>query len=235
MNIRHTKGWQYFRGFYYYCRNLFNTYIKSFFTNSYAQYGEDKLIEKLLTKKKDGFYIDIGANHPDRFSNTKMFYKKGWKGINVEPNPISFKKFNKRVRDINLNIGVGKDKKELDFFCFEADTLSTFSENAKNEYLNYGYKLNQTIKVKVNSLVNIFEEYNIKEIDFLSIDVEGFEMEVLRSNNWNIYKPKLIILESNGLSDSSNVIYEHIDFLRPYGYELKYFNGLNSFFVKNNE
>jgi hypothetical protein len=73
-----------------------------------------------------------------------------------------------------------------------------------------------------------------KEIDLLSIDVEGFELEVLKSNNWNKYKPKIIILESNGTMSNPNVLYEHIDFLRPIGYKLEYFNGLNSIFKLQN-
>jgi hypothetical protein len=119
----------------------------------------------------------------------------------------------------------------LDFYCFDADTLSTFSNESKEEYLSYGYKLVDTVKVKIESLENICEKYSKdKDIDFISIDVEGFEMEVLKSNNWNKFKPTLIILESNGSIKNPNVIYEHIDFLRPFGYKLEYFNGLNSFF-----
>jgi hypothetical protein len=119
----------------------------------------------------------------------------------------------------------------LDFYCFDADTLSTFSNESKEEYLSYGYKLVDTVKVKIESLENICEKYSKdKDIDFISIDVEGFEIEVLKSNNWNKFKPTLIILESNGSIKNSNVIYEHIDFLRPFGYKLEYFNGLNSFF-----
>ena len=119
----------------------------------------------------------------------------------------------------------------LDFYCFDADTLSTFSIESKNEYMDSGYKLIDTVKVKVESLESICDEYcKTGDIDFISIDVEGFEMEVLKSNNWNKYKPTLIILESNGSATNPNVIYEHIDFLRPLGYKLEYFNGLNSFF-----
>jgi len=122
----------------------------------------------------------------------------------------------------------------LDFYCFEADTLSTFSMEAKNEYESYGYKLKDTVKVKVDTLEDICNKYvGSNVIDFISIDVEGFEMQVLNSNNWNKNKPKLIILESNGSQKKPNVLYEHVDFLKPLGYKLVYFNGLNSFFKLN--
>lgn len=232
VNIKNTVIWKICRNAYYGIRIFVNTYVKSIFTKSFSQYGEDQIIDRLLGYKKSGFYVDVGANHPDRFSNTKRFYLRGWNGINVEPNPISFKKFVKRTRDINLNIGIGGGSNQLlDFYCFDADTLSTFSDNSKDEYIGHGYKLVDTIKVKVESLENIINVHaNGKQVDFISIDVEGFEMEVLRSNDWNTNKPALIILESNGSSANPNIVHDHIDFLKPLGYKLEYFNGLNSFF-----
>lgn len=236
MNIRKTQFWKYGRNIYFTSKIFFDTYIKSLFTDSFSQYGEDKIINRLLGNKKNGFYIDIGANHPDRFSNTKKFYLKGWRGINIEPNPVSFNKFSKRLHDMNLNIGIGTTSQGLDFYCFYEDTLSTFSEKSKDEYIGHGYKLIDILKVEVQSLEKIFQNYvQDKTVDFISIDVEGFEMEVLKSNNWDIYKPTLIILESNGSSMNPNIVYEHIDFLRPFGYKLEYFNGLNSFFRLSNE
>jgi hypothetical protein len=107
MNIKDTIFWKLLRSIYYQAKIFFNTYIKSVFTNSYSQYGEDKIIDRLLGYKKSGFYINVGANHPYRFSNTYMFYKKGYRGVNIEPNPISFEKFLIRKGDINLNIGIG--------------------------------------------------------------------------------------------------------------------------------
>ena len=118
MNIKTTPIWKISRSAYYGGKIFFNTYIKSVFTNSFSQYGEDVIIDRLLCHKKRGFYIDIGANHPDRFSNTKRFYVKGWSGINIEPNPIIFKKFAKRTRDVNLNIGIGGGESTIGFLLF---------------------------------------------------------------------------------------------------------------------
>ena len=98
---------------------------------SYSQWGEDIIIDNLLGRKKRGFYIDIGAYDPTRFSNTKRFYLRGWRGINVEPDPVRIKKFHKeRPGDINLNIGIADKSRVLNFFKFDPPTLSTFSLNA---------------------------------------------------------------------------------------------------------
>jgi hypothetical protein len=78
-------------------------------------------------KKTKGFYIDVGAHHPFRFSNTALFYKKGWQGINIEPDPSLIKNFNKyRTRDINLNFGVANEEKDLNFFIFNEPAFNTF-------------------------------------------------------------------------------------------------------------
>lgn len=104
--------------------------------NSYSQMGEDLEIDKILGYKKNVFYIDIGANDPVRFSNTNRFYKKGWQGINIEPNPNVFRNIDKaRLRDTNLNVGIAYEKGNLTFYSFFPDTLSTFSEHQAKEYL----------------------------------------------------------------------------------------------------
>ena len=102
-------------------------------------------MDALLNCKPSGFYVDIGANDPQLLSNTQRFYKKGWTGINIEPNIIQYKKFiEMRPNDINLNVGIGSSNKEMDFYILTADTLSTFDkeEALKNED-EYGEKNNK--------------------------------------------------------------------------------------------
>lgn len=97
---------------------------------SFSQYWEDLAIDKMLDYKKFGFYVDVGAHNPKRFNNTQRFYLKGWRGINIEPNYINFKKFLiDRPNDINLNIGIGNINNEMDFYIFEPDTTCTFSKD----------------------------------------------------------------------------------------------------------
>jgi FkbM family methyltransferase len=163
-----------------------------------SQTGEDLIIETLLPFKKDGFYIDIGANHPVKYNNTLLFHNKGWKGINIEPNPSKkwlFRLF--RSHDINLNIGVGQEKSEIDFYVFDESTLSTFDKSSVEEFKKIGHKILRTIKIPVLPLKEILAKYtDNKEIDLMTIDTEGYDMDVLKSNDWQKFRPNFIILET---------------------------------------
>src|SRR3989344_8171155 len=96
---------------------------------SYSQLGEDLILDFFLKGKGSGFYVDVGAYHPINLSNTYKFYKRGWSGINIEPNYTKFRLFEEqRSKDINLNIGIGGASLKAQFFVFDADTLSAFSK-----------------------------------------------------------------------------------------------------------
>jgi len=104
-------------------QNKRNIYLN----NSFSQEGEDIILSRLFNDKKNGFYVDVGAHHPFRFSNTYKFYEKGWSGINIEPNPEDFHLFSKyRNRDININAGVGSNDGTLTYFMFNEPALNTF-------------------------------------------------------------------------------------------------------------
>lgn len=165
--------------------------------HSYTPLGEDIIIDKVLNYRQKGFYVDIGAYDPTRLNNTKRFYLKRWKGINIDPNPESIKKFNReRPRDVNLNIGIATKNGIIDFFRFEPESLSTFSKKIANGYQKQGYRLIETIKIKTRRLDKILTKYcNNQTIDFFSIDTEGFDYEVLKSNDWNKFRPRVICIE----------------------------------------
>lgn len=227
-------GWKIF--FSYATTDLKNKIAMQFFRNSYSQRGEDLVIDKLLNYKKKGFYVDVGANDPHRFSNTKRFYKKGWRGINIEPDFNNYQKFVKdRKDDINLNIGVGKVEGKLKFYKFTPDTLSTFSKEEADSYVKQGYKLDDVVEIGVRTLAEIFEVHcKDKKIDFMSIDTEGFDMEVLRGNNWDRFMPTLICIESvaHNIKDKNIDVRKdnHDFFLTSIGYRKVYNNGLNSIY-----
>lgn len=167
---------------------------------SYAQEGEDLVLNKLFNNKLNGFFIDIGANHPIRFSNTFFFYKKGWRGINIEPNPEMFKLLEEyRPLDLNLNIGISDVNDTLDYYMFNEPALNTFSENERDQYLQKSeYFIQNQMRVQVDTLENVFSKNNIsknQEIDFMSIDAEGFDLKVLKSFDITIYSPKVILIE----------------------------------------
>lgn len=168
--------------------------------NSYSQHNEDLLIDLLIGRKEKGFYVDVGANDPSFNSNTKKFYLRGWTGINIEPHQKAYEKFTQyRPNDINLNVAVSINEGELTFYQLSDDsTLSTLdlpTANRMAEMLNLTIS---EVKVKTQSLENILDKHvNNIVIDLMSVDAEGHDLMVLKSNNWNKYRPELLIVESN--------------------------------------
>lgn len=192
---------------------IFNKLISAvniFSKISFSQNGEDIILRNFISKK-NGFYIDVGANHPFRFSNTYYFYLLGWKGINIEPNPEMIKKLNKyRKRDINIETGINDKKSSLTYYYFNDPALNTFSKDRANSlikeatYKNIGEK-----KIRVNTLKNVLDQYLPKnqEVDFISIDVESFDLNVLKSNDWQKYSPKFVLVEElEGTRDVENYL-----------------------------
>ena len=227
-------GWRKFLEFVFI--DIKNKIFMEFIKGSYSQKGEDLVIDKLLNYRKSGFYVDVGANDPDRFSNTKKFYKKGWMGINIEPDKKNYENFLiKRTRDINLNIGVSDKKSNLIFYQFMPDALSTFSKKTADSYKTQGYDFVGTARVDVETLSDIFKKYIGKNsIDLLSVDVEGFDLKVLEGNDWNRFKPKIVCIESveHDISGLNNKERKDIDkFLSSKGYEKRFDNNLNSIYV----
>jgi len=199
---------------------------------SYSQGQEDIYIDKFLKNKKKGFYVDVGANDPSRFNNTKRFYKRGWQGINIEPNIILINKINKeRKKDVNLNIGIGKSKGKMMMYVFYPDTLSTFSREKANEYIKQGFKIEKESKIEIRTLKDVFDQYvkGIK-IDFLTVDTEGTDLDVLQSNDWNNYRPTLLCVEVNNLSGCKFDIEILQKYLESVNYEKINYNGRNAIY-----
>lgn len=182
--------------------------LKSFFPSrkkySYSQNGEDLLIDFFFSGKKHGVYVDIGAYHPTSLSNTYRLYRRGWTGINIEPNRRKWVLFERsRSRDTNLNIGIGVEKSSVPFFVFDADTLSTFSAEAATRQEALGHRIVARDTVDLLPLASVLSTYAAKgDIDLLSVDTEGFDLEVLKTNDWQRFRPKLVILETVEYSHS---------------------------------
>jgi FkbM family methyltransferase len=165
----------------------------------YGQDGEDLILNRLLDGQTQGFYVDVGAHHPVRFSNTYLFYKRGWRGINIDAMPGSMKKFDKvRPRDINIECGVAGSLGKLMYYRFNEPALNTF-DPAEAEHKNKPpYQLIDTVEVAVERLDALLARHlpTGLQIDFLSVDVEGKDEEVLRSNDWSRYRPRFILAET---------------------------------------
>jgi FkbM family methyltransferase len=211
--------------------------FKKYSLSSYSQEGEDLILQRIFEYKNVGFYIDVGAYHPFRFSNTYLFYLKGWRGINIDPAPGSMKLFNKfRKRDINLEVGISEKEGVLAYYIFNEPALNTFDENlAKKRDGEKGYYIIKELSIKVYPLSKILEEYlpEGQKIDFLTIDVEGKDFEVLKSNDWSRFRPKVVLVEI--LSSSIEEVFESpiYIFMKENGYSFfaKTFN--TCFFVEN--
>ena len=165
----------------------------------YSQEGEDILLERLLGDRRSGFFVDVGAHHATRFSNTFGLYRKGWRGINIDATPGSMESF-KRVRpeDINMEAAVSDDTEPLSFSIFKEGALNTFDQTLARSRVEGGWELAGTVELSSRSLAEIVERYLPagQHIDLLSIDVEGREMAVLRSHDWDRFCPDTIVIEA---------------------------------------
>ncbi|MAT57389.1 MAG: SAM-dependent methyltransferase [Ignavibacteriae bacterium] len=171
--------------------------LRLYKNNSYSQEGEDLILHKIFPDKKNGFYVDIGAHHPFRFSNTYYFYRKGWRGVNIDAAPGSMKLFNKyRSRDINIEAAISNKIETLTYYKFNDPALNTFDKDLAQTRIGNKYKIISEEKIAAIPLKEILSKQKIGDIDFMSIDVEGLEMKVLESNDWNVYQPKILLVES---------------------------------------
>lgn len=213
--------------------------LNRYLGRSNSQKGEDLMIDKYFKHKKRGFYIDVGACHPQRLNNTKLFYDRGWRGINIEPNPENIKLFYRdRKRDINLNIGIGIKRKRAVFYELEHAGVSTFSKEEADSLLELGHKLRRKIKVPMYRLEDIMKKYAKSDIDFMSVDTEAMDLVVLKSNNWEKYRPKLLCVETidfiNLLTDDKKDSKRKqiiSNYLLSKDYEEYFSNGLNTLYT----
>lgn len=202
-------------------------------TLSFAQSGEDSILRSFFINKENGFYVDVGAYHPKRYSNTYIFYLKGWRGINIDANPGSMKLFEKyRSKDINLELGIGTRKGKKMFYTFAEPAFNTFSKGILRYRQNRLRRKNRKIPVQIYPLADVLDKYlpQNNEIDFLSIDVEGMDMDVLRSNNWKKYRPKIIIIEDLLFLPEHSTKSTIYTYLHSLGYTLVAYTTLSLFF-----
>jgi FkbM family methyltransferase len=168
---------------------------------AYSSEGEDLILKRIFDNKTNGIYVDVGAHHPFRVSNTYLFHKMKWTGINIDPMPGSKALFDRyRPQDVNLEMGVSATRQHLTYHIFNEPALNTFSAHKVEEYTqDPKYRVIKEKKIETWPLADILDHYLPagRSIDFLTIDAEGLDMDVLRSNNWKKYRPAYILVESD--------------------------------------
>ncbi len=203
---------------------------------SYAQNGEDVVLDRLFPRGLAGFYIDIGAHDPTHLSVTRHFYDLGWQGINVEPATVAFERLSAiRTRDVNINSGVSDEEGKLTFYESPPETgWSTFDQDQAETHIESGIPLVERT-VPVTTLARICEEHVEGTIDFLTVDVEGYEGHVLRGGDWTRWRPRVVLVEATqpGTTVPTHEKWESV--LVDAGYTFAAFDGLNRFYVRSED
>ena len=219
----------------------YNVYIRNFklYFNK-SQFGEDKKIIKFFKNKKEGVYLDVGCFHPIRQNNTYLMHKLGWMGINIDLNPLSIDLFKvARPKDINICAAVsGKKSSKNLFFDHQLSSLNTLSKNHTLFIKKaFGIKKLKKKKIKTRTLNEILITNRIKKIDFMNIDVEGHEIEVLKNFNFNFFNIRLICIEIIDYESYSKKIEikksKIFKLLKKNNYSLKFKTSVNYIFCRN--
>lgn len=174
---------------------------------SYSLEGEDRILARLFDTDQTtshGFYVDVGAHDPMRYSNTYLFYRRGWRGVNIDAYPGSMKLFDKyRCRDTNIESGIGVTAGTMPFYVFNEPALNSFSQELSEtrHAADTSYQIEKVIDVAVSPLSDVLRGHLPHDSDlpsFLTVDVEGKDLDVLRSNNWSAFRPTYVLAESHG-------------------------------------
>ena len=237
MNLNHShlpawleKSWIFRKLFL--IRKLFLT--RNRFSH-YGQMGEDIALKKFFPKKYKGFYVDVGCFHPIKYNNTYYFYKKGWRGINIDIDQIKIEGFQLvRPKDTNISCAISNEEGSVSYWSngFYTPTITldrSFAESKEGKKYQYREKTTQAKR-----LTTIIDEspYKDRTIDLLSVDVEGYDYHVLRSLDFQRYAPKIIAVESQ--SDDFKIIQEEdlFKFLKEQGYQLANWVGMTLIFKR---
>lgn len=199
---------------------------------TYSQMGEDIIVQHLLTRvfhKMDrGFYVDVGAFHPRLFSNTKFLHMVGWRGLNIDASKEAIMRFDlERPGDINVCCGVAPTEGEATFYEFEGGAASTISsEQARIWQGNLGWKLIGESNIRVRPLNSLLEEFLPagQTIDYLNVDLEGLDGDVIRSLDLSRYRPMVLTIELHDVDKVALAQNEAVSYVISHGYTLQSVN-----------
>ena len=210
--------------------------IKSEIKGSWAQCQEDIIVDNLL-KEKYGLnkikYMEIGANAPKWLSNTYYFYRRNGGGVLIEPSPTLCSKLKKyRKRDAILNVGIADSEGYLTYFEMDTSTLNGFSEKYAKQLENEGYKIIGKKEIKVITIGQVLEKYGM--FDYISIDTEGLDFEILKMIDYENYAPYAVCIETQefGCRRKRDDFSEINEFMKSKNYYIYMDTGLNTIYAK---
>jgi FkbM family methyltransferase len=234
-----SKKFYFFKKIYLF----YNIYIRNyqFYFSGRSQLGEEKKLLNSFKKNYKGKYVDLGCFHPTKFNNTFDFYKRGWRGINIDLNPMTIDLFNfARPKDINVCAAISDSiKTKKLFFLGDLSSQNTLEEKHTKwlrSHFGYNKKKISIKKIKTQKIGDILERHKFYHIDFMNIDVEGHEIKILKTLNLKKFKVKYFCIEILMYDDFSRENKKQIlSFFKKNKYQLKYISHINYIFKKNNQ
>jgi FkbM family methyltransferase len=205
-------------------KNRIKEFIYNRYNISFSKSGDDIQLMKLINNRVPGAYVDVGCWHPVKASNSYYFYVRGWKGICIDPNPELKKLYESlRPNDIFVNAGIGNSEVNLNYYMLNDNCCSSMNtlDYAFLKKHNLENQIKKTINIPLYSLKKILKETLLPDdrLDFFDIDVEGFDLEVLKTNDWDVYRPKVIVVESD-ISLQNDICSEIVKYLELQNYRL---------------
>lgn len=211
--------------FFYWLYKIQKIYKNKKPNSHYAEFAEDVMVNRILKKIKKGFYVDIGAYHPYKGSLTYNLYSRKWNGMNLDISKSSIDLFNiARPSDININCAVSEFNGET--FYYENSPI-----NQQNSLIPQDDN-QKKIKIQSYKLSEILKMQNINSVDYINIDTEGNELEVLMGIDFSKINPTLFTIEDNSFDLNNEIKKKKIIFLKEKNYELINIIGVTMFFVK---
>jgi FkbM family methyltransferase len=195
---------------------------------TYAQNFEDVLLRRALYDVANGFWVDVGANHPRDFSVTKWFSDQGWTGINIEPNPSFLRLLQaERLRDVNIGAAVGSHVGETTLHVVGDTGLTTTRVERTTPEALSGHRVTETMPVPMTTLNAVLETHAPNRvIDFLKIDAEGSESEIVKGLDLERFRPRIVVIE-NGEG--------YADIFARAGYSFVWFDNINQYFLRRED
>jgi hypothetical protein len=206
---------------------------------TYSQFAEDIVLKVFFYGKPKGFFVDVGCNEPKRLNNTYLLYQRGWRGINIDGNEELIKKYaHCRKEDINLTQIISNEEGWVNFAVSTNSHVSTIDTAYKEAPGNtWEYPEDKKNRMYALTLNSVLKEHMPADaggkIDLLCVDVEGHDLQVLKSIDLGLYKPTMIVVEMHGFTLETADSYDIYRYLKQNNYSLKYFSVINGYFVRN--